>query len=105
MAKNEQSPQDRKVFDWIPARDGTHLEIYSNFTNASWTLFDVRVKLGQLIPSGQGMRDFVIEERAAVTFSWPQVKNLRDLLSKLIASYEGVNGEIKPLKLPPDPTA
>ncbi len=92
---------------WVPSKNGTAPEIYTNYTHASWTLFDVRVRLGHLIsgdPSDETAKEFVAEELGAVTFSWPQAKFIRDALTKLVASYEETNGEIKPLKLPPDPS-
>jgi hypothetical protein len=91
---------------WRQSKTGIP-EIYTNYTHASWTLFDVRVRLGHLVsgdPSDETAKEFVAEELGAVTFSWHQAKLLRDLLGRLVASYEGANGEIKPLKLPPDPT-
>jgi hypothetical protein len=97
----------RRNTRWIPSRRGSTPEIYTNYVHASWTLFDVRVRLGHLVfgdPSDETAKEFVSEELGAVTFSWPQAKFLRDTLSKLVASYEETNGEIKPLKLPPDPT-
>lgn len=97
------TPEATKTFKWIPARDGTVLEIYSNFMHASWTLFDVRVRLGELISLPPDDTN-VIEERGNVTFSWPQAKYMAGILSQLVKSFEDVNGEIKPLKLPPDPT-
>lgn len=100
--------ENKQLFKWIPARDGTFHEIYSNFMHASWTLFDVRVRLGQLITIPQvsdDPKDLVVEERGAVTISWPQAKYIAGILAQLVESYEKTNGEIKPLKLPPDPTA
>lgn len=99
MAEESKQPELR----WVRAREVP--EYYCNFTRASWTLFDVRVKIGQLVPSGEGVKDFVVEERAAVTFSWNQAKILARLLSELVASFEEVNGEIKSLKLAQDPGA
>lgn len=89
-------------FKWVRSKDNIP-EIYSNFTHSSWTLFDIRVRFGQLVPTTEDKSGFVVEERAAVTFSWNQAKNVRDLLTQLIDSFEKVNGEIKPLKLAPDP--
>lgn len=92
---------------WIPSRSGSMPEIYTNYTHASWTLFDVRVRLGHLVAddiSDETAKEFVAEELGAVTFSWPQAKFIRDTLTKLVESYEETNGEIKALKLPPDPT-
>jgi hypothetical protein len=89
---------------WVPARDGSIHEIYGNFTHVSWTLFDVRIRVGQLVPSEEEPKEFVVEERAAITLAWPQAKFFCNVLSKIVASFEETNGEIKPLKLPPDPT-
>jgi len=90
------------AYKWTPPRSGVFHEIYCNYAHASWTLSDVRLTLGQLIPNEEGV--FVIEQRGAVTFAWDQAKYLRDRLVELIASYESVNGEIPRIKLPPDPT-
>jgi hypothetical protein len=92
---------------WVSSKSGNAPEIYSNYTHASWTLFDVRLRLGHLVSgdaSDETAKEFVAEELGAVTFSWPQAKFVRDMLTRLVASYEETNGEIKPLKLPPDPT-
>lgn len=79
-------------------------EIYTNFVHTSWTLYDVRLQLGLLVPTDAGVTlDFVVEQQGAVTFGWPQAKNLRDVLTRLVESYEKTNGEIKPLKLAPTP--
>jgi hypothetical protein len=67
--------------------------------HTTWTLDDVRLRLGQIVTSpesltpGPGYKP-VIEERADVTLSWRNVKIMVDELSKLIANYEKVNGEI-----------
>ncbi len=100
---DEGKGQGKPIGDWKQPRYGTVPEIYANFVHASWTLFDLRVRLGQLVPSEEGTT-FDVEERAAVTFSWPQAKVLRNLLVDMVASYERANGEIQPLKLPEDPT-
>jgi hypothetical protein len=89
---------------WVLPRSGYTPEIYANFAHPSWTLFDVRIRLGRLVsadPTDPTTKDFVVEEVGAVTFSWPQAKNLRDMLTQLVDAFEETNGEIKPLKLPP----
>lgn len=84
---------------WIKSPTGS-VEIYSNIMHLTWTLDDVRVRLGQIVTSpdsmtpGAGYKG-VNEERAAVTFSWRNAKLLRDELATLIARYEKVNGEIE----------
>ncbi|MFY9905523.1 MAG: hypothetical protein WBD45_04050 [Terriglobales bacterium] len=100
--------EPKRTTRWVPSRTGSIPEIYTNYTHASWTLFDVRVRLGHLVsgePFTETGKEFVAEELGAVTFSWPQAKFMRDMLTRLVASYEETNGEIKPLKLPPDPTS
>ncbi len=106
MANENRPPQSVPPFGptqykWIPARNGVNQEIYGNFVHPSWTLFDVRLRVGQLIPD-EASKTFVVEERAAVTFAWPQAKVLRDMFARLVDAYEEANGEIEPLKLPPD---
>lgn len=95
--------EERKEFKWLKA-EAPVPEIYTNYVQASWSLFDVRVNLGQLVPAvvGEG-KDFVVQEKASVTFAWPQAKVLRDMLAALVENYERVNGEIKPIKLAPVP--
>jgi hypothetical protein len=87
-------------FPWVKPKDGAP-EIYCNYLHAGWTLFDVRLVMGQLVPLSDDLdSQFVAEQRAAVTMAWPEAKVLRDMLSDLVARFEEVNGEIKPLKLP-----
>ena len=93
--------------EWIPARDGIQ-EIYSNYTHLNWTLFDVRIRLGQLVPHPADtdptkLTRFVVEERAALTMAWAEAKVLVASLQGLIDSYEKTNGELKPLKMAPPP--
>ena len=96
---------EKRQYKWIENRNSKTPEIYTNYVHPSWTLFDVRVRLGHLVsgdPSSETSKEFVVEELGAVTFSWPQAKFLRDMFTRLVESYENVNGEIKRLKLPPD---
>jgi hypothetical protein len=99
----EQNNQEKPKFKWVKPTEPKP-EIYTNFVNTSWTLFDVRFQLGQLVPSEPGeSMVFVVKEQGAVTMAWPQAKNLRDILIGLVESYEQANGEIKSLKLTPIP--
>jgi hypothetical protein len=100
---NEIQKPEVKEFDWVESKQGFQ-EIYGNYVSTSWTLVDVRFRIGQIIPViGADPMKFVAEERGAVTVAWPQAKFLRDILTGLIANYEKVNGEIKPAKLPSVP--
>lgn len=91
--------QGQTTFSWAKVKDGTP-EIYCNYFNVGWTLFDVRFVLGQLVPITPDSKTFEAEQRAAVTIAWPDVKVLRDALIALVQRYEEANGEIKPIKLP-----
>lgn len=84
-------------------------EAYSNVVNMNWTLYDVRIRFQELIqvpdddrPTWENQHGILLE-RAAVTMSWHQAKNLRDLLGGLIKNYEEINGELKAIKLPSRP--
>jgi hypothetical protein len=102
MDQEHGKPEQPVKFEWLRRKDGTP-DIYSNYVNASWTLFDVRVTFGQLLPLDVGSNSgFVVEERAAVTIAWAEAKILRDALNDLVARYEKVNGEIKPINLAPN---
>jgi hypothetical protein len=93
-------------YKWIPPRNGSSApEIYTNYVISSWSNYDVRFRLGQLIPSGEGAGEFVVEEKAGVTFTWQHAKYIHRLLGELVKSYEEANGEIGTLKLPSDPTS
>jgi hypothetical protein len=102
MALDENKPsettQTQKIFEWAVSPTG-NIEIYSNFTLLGWTLVDVRIQCGRLMPECAGSQNFVIREQAAVTMAWHQAKVLANSLADLIKSYEKENGEIKLPKL------
>lgn len=99
MGEEKKQPEKTK-FAWVKPEEATP-EIYTNYVHASWSLFDVRFQLGQLIPTGTDLTSgFVVEQRGAVTLAWAEAKVLRDMLADMIDRYEKTNGEIKPLKLP-----
>jgi hypothetical protein len=101
MEEEQKKPMASK-FDWAKPKEVTP-EIYGNYIHTSWTLFDVRFQIGQLVPSGANpSAGFVSEQRGAVTIAWPQAKALRDVLVDLVARYEKVNGEIKTPVLAPN---
>jgi len=99
--EQEQKHPEAKT-EWVESKEGTP-EIYGNFINTSWTLFDVRLQVGQLIPKKESdlAAGFVVEKRGAITIAWPEAKALLIMLADLVGRYEKVNGEIKPLILPP----
>ncbi len=81
---------------WVRKSDAP--DVYSNFVFLNWSMTDVRIRFGQLLPSDDGGP--VSEDRAAVTVSWSTAKLLCDLLADAVRRFEQANGEIKPLKLP-----
>jgi hypothetical protein len=101
--KEQQEDQKAKIFPWVSSPNG-NLEIYMNFHHISWSLVDVRIQFGQLIPVPADSRNFVSQERGAVTMAWQRAKLLAEALTALVKSYESVNGEIKPLTIPPAPS-
>jgi Protein of unknown function (DUF3467) len=85
----------------VEGPDGV-MNIYANSARLEWTLYDVRMRFGQLLFVGNPEeRRMIVEERVAVTVAWAEAKYLRDLLADLINKYERVNGEISALALAP----
>ena len=73
---------------------------YANVVNLDWTLYDVRMRFGELMqvpnaedPSWKHQHAIVLE-RAAIRVPWHQAKNLRDLLDGIIKNYEEINGKL-----------
>jgi hypothetical protein len=100
---------DKKIIPWVKSLKGV-VEVYANMTHLTWSLDDVRVRLGQIVESpdtpnpGPTLKP-VSEERAAVTFTWRGAKFFRNQLTSIIDSYEKTNGEIKlDVALAPIPT-
>jgi hypothetical protein len=84
---------------------------YANVANMDWTLYDVRIRFGELIqvpneesPNWKNQHGVVLE-RAAISVPWHVAKHLRDLLTGVIKNYEQINGELVRIKLPASPTA
>jgi hypothetical protein len=102
--EHEKMPKPEHVITEFRKHEDGIFEVYTNFVNVTWTLFDVRLRLAQVVPTatkvGDNSAGFVAEERAAVTMAWPEAKVLRDMLANAVKRYEETNGEIKPLKLP-----
>jgi hypothetical protein len=93
-----------RTFPLVKPDEGI-FQVYSNYIDASWTLFDVTLRFAQIVPlpmQGNEPR-FEAEENVRVTVAWPEAKFLATMLVDLIARYEKVNGEIKPVKLAPSP--
>jgi hypothetical protein len=90
--------------------DGVFMD-YANTVNLDWTLYDVRIRFGELMqvlnednPSWVNQHGVVLE-KAAIRIPWHQAKNLCLLLSGVIRNYEEINGELKQIKLPAAPPA
>jgi hypothetical protein len=100
MSEESTVPETPK-YKWVPPRDGRPIpELYTNYIVTSWSMYDIRARIGQLVPCGEGKSDFVVEERAALTLTWQYAKAVAGLLAKLVSEYEKTNGEIPALKLP-----
>lgn len=86
---------------WVRREDSA--EIYANFFFVNWSIVDVRIRLGQLIPTdnitAEGRPESVSEEQAAITISWPTIKALNNHLTDIIAKQEKANGPIELEKL------
>ncbi len=101
MEQNKTVPVS-KSFEWSEAKNNA-AELYTNLIHLTWTLYDIRLVLGQLKSARPGSDNsgFFVEQQGSVTMSWSQAKVLRDMLTDQVARYEKVNGEIKPINLAP----
>jgi hypothetical protein len=89
-------------FPWVAPDDGI-CDVYSNFLHLHWTLFDVRIRFGQIVPNPEQppiTAGWTINEWAAVTIPWGQAKALQEMLHEAVKKYEAVNGEITIPTLP-----
>jgi len=78
-------------------------DVYSNFLHLNWTLHDVRIRFGHIIPDPTSQPEtlkWAVKEMAVVNMPWGQAKVLRDMLIALIDKFEHLNGEIKTPELP-----
>jgi hypothetical protein len=90
-------------FPFVRTEEGI-FQVYSNFIDAAWTLFDVTIRFAQIAPTPPGSdHKFEAEESARVTIAWPEAKILATMMTDLVRRFEEINGEIKPLKLTPSP--
>lgn len=91
-------------FELRDHKDGV-VEIYTNFIDICWGAHDVRLRLARSVPIDGGYSSskplrVVVEQTAAVTMAWGEVKLLRDMLSDAVERYELANGELKWPNLP-----
>lgn len=91
--------------EFTEPKAGLH-NFYANYSGFTWSGYDLRIKFGELVSiadpqsSDPQRRKPIIEERVAITMPWAQAKILRDMLARVVAGYEIVNGEIKVLGAP-----
>lgn len=92
--------EEKKGILWVKSPDGV-CEVYGNIMHITWSLDDVRIRIGQLVDSpetpyvGTGEFRSVAQERAAITLTWRTAQILRDQLTTLLESFEKANGPIK----------
>jgi|SRR5580704_17473138 hypothetical protein len=104
MTEDKQPTTENRKFPFVKPDEGI-FQVYSNYIDAAWTLFDVTIRFAQIVPltPADGELNFEAEENARVTLAWPEVKVLANILNGLVKRFEEVNGEIKPLNLAPSP--
>ncbi len=102
-SKSAFEEQPTPPIPWFRNPDGM-FEGYSNYLHINWTLYDLRIRFGNVIPSPDSQpadSKWIISEDAAVSVPWGQAKVLRDMLIEAVQRYESVNGELKIPNLAP----
>jgi hypothetical protein len=105
MTHDKQPTPELTKFPFVKPDEGI-LQVYSNYIDAAWTLFDVTIRFAQIVPLPRSGPEphFEAEENVRVTVAWPEAKVLANIMTDLVKRFEEVNGEIKPLKLAPSPS-
>jgi hypothetical protein len=93
----QQTAEKKQVLEFIEPPEGIAF-VYANHVQVGQSAFDVRIRFGEAIRVANNQ--VTIEQRAHVTMTWLQVKQLCARLNRIIEAYEKENGPIKPPKLP-----
>jgi hypothetical protein len=90
----EETKPPELVFDVAKAQSA--FGTYSNHINIMWNAFDVRLVFGDFtgLPDPNDGKIHV-ETKATISVSWPQAKQIAEILADVIRRYEAVNGEVK----------
>ena len=76
---------------------------HTDYIDMHWSLFDVKIRFGELVKHHAPTKGSVLWDRAVITMSWGEAKYLASVLQGAVERYEKVNGPIKTiaeLKLP-----
>jgi hypothetical protein len=90
-------PEPNITTRYITPDEGMYVTYANNFL-INWTAHDVRIKFGTL--KDREWDIYVIEHQAAVYISWPEAKELLEVLGKLVDEFEKINGRIALPKVP-----
>ena len=101
MSDNQlQPPFD---LEWVESRHGVY-SVHANNFDALWTAHDIRMIFGEVVriktaPDSQ-QKTLLVEERAAVTMAWSEVKLFAQMMNEVIRQFEEKNGEIRTPAVP-----
>ena len=94
-------PEKEQFF--VVERDGGVLYTYANNVNLDWTAHDIRFRFSEMTLMPEHRQDrgtHRIEERASITVSWSEAKEIHVLLGRVLRECELRNGPIRPIQTP-----
>ena len=97
---NEEAPARKLIAEEPPG--GTQY-FHTDYVTVHWSLFDLKVRFGELVKHVAETKDSILWDRAVVTMSWGQAKVFATTMQDAVDRYEKANGPIKSLselKLP-----
>ena len=79
-----------KIADLTRVPTSNFFSTYANNTHGSSSFYDLRLVFGQvIIPQ---VKEPYIEDRASITITWEHVGPLRDLLDRMLKTYQAEYG-------------
>jgi hypothetical protein len=90
-------PEEHKlpIKDLPRTRSERFVSIYANHTEALPSFYELDLIFNRI---GKGVDGVIVEEVAEVILTWEHAVRVRDLLNRMVETYEGKQGHIRILK-------
>jgi hypothetical protein len=89
-------PPVPQSIEFVEPKDGL-MFVYANHVQIGQSVFDIRFAFGEILGAEKGKARIL--NKINVTMTWFEAKVFNALLSKVLETYESVNGPLTPPKL------